>query len=163
MLKYRFDEFMLRMLEERAFKNFDILRTMSRGRLNAHNRVHIGISAYNDKLRFNLYHRPLHHQLEKLESLHRTPVYDLQIKPGTDEVTNLENFQEFVNIFNTVSNLSPAVIDLVYEDFLTDVSLGLKKGFFAKREFNNAIKNRTKISEMERIEQLFRNKEPVLQ
>jgi hypothetical protein len=150
----RYNELLLRILEERAFKNYDVLRTLSRSRLSMLNKVHIGISTFNDKIRFNLYHRPAHHLLENLEDLHRSPVFDLQITPGTNEVKNLKAYQEFVDILNTVMNLSPAVLDILYEDFQVEKTFGAAKGKIAKRIYNNTIEELIKESEILKTEQL---------
>ena len=149
-MKMRYDEMLLRIFEERSFKNFDVLRSLSRSRLSILNRVHIGISTFNDKVRFNLYHRPAHQQIESLNSLHRSPVFDLQITPGTNEVKNVQEFQEFVDIFNTVTNLSPAVLDMLYDDFIVEKGFGASKGRFAKRLYNKTLETAINVSEMEK-------------
>jgi hypothetical protein len=114
---------MEKMFEERSFKNYNILRTMSRSRLNVVDRVHIGISTYNDKFRFNLYHRPTERRLENIHNLHRSPTFDLKIKPGTNQIENVEDFQTFINIFNTVINLSSTTLNVLYDDFLSELKL----------------------------------------
>jgi hypothetical protein len=148
---------LIRILEERAFKSYDTLRTLSRSRYAMLNKVHIGISAFNDKIRFNLYHRPAHHLLENLEDLHRSPVFDLQITPGTNEIKNINDYQEFVNILNTVMNLSPAVLGILFEDFQMEKTFGATKGLISKRLYNNSLKDMIKDLEKHNSQQLTNN------
>lgn len=89
--------------------------------------VQIGISAFNDKLRFNLYLRPRRQGIEGFDNIHRSNIFDLKIDPITGEIKNKEALQEFADILNTVLNVSPACIGLLYEEFLIDTNKKFEK------------------------------------
>lgn len=86
-------------------------------------RTHFGISAYNDKLRFNLYRRPLRRFLEDIGNVQRSQLFDLGIDLSTQTIKNTHDFEEFLSIFNTLSSLPPADIDSLYFDFVSTSNL----------------------------------------
>jgi hypothetical protein len=86
-------------------------------------RTHIGISAYNDKLRFNLYRRPLYRHIESPLSVHRSQLYDLGIDLKTVKIQNVNEFKEFLSIFNIITSLTSAELDNIFTEFVSNSTL----------------------------------------
>ncbi len=96
-------------------------------------KVQIGISAYNDKLRFNMFIRNKENFIEGNTSLHRSPIFDLSIRPGETTIQNLNDFKDFLEIFTTINCLSPELIDSAYDDFILETKV-LENKFVLKVE-----------------------------
>ncbi len=125
LIKWR--EHLFKNLESKSFENYDALKILSKTRHNYFNRIFVGITTYNDKLRFNLYCRPLHNQIEGIGSIHRSPLFDFKIKPGETKIKNLSDFKYFLEVFNALNNINPALIEQVYEEFLYETGVSSRK------------------------------------
>ena len=86
-------------------------------------RVHIGISTFNDVIRFNLYWRPLHRQMENKLSLSCSPSFKLDIKPGESRINNEEGFKAVLDILNILTNINSNVLDAMYFSYLNSSEL----------------------------------------
>jgi hypothetical protein len=129
------------MFEEKSFKNFDLLRTKSMSRTSMISRAHVGISALNDRVRFNLYYRPQNRELENQDSIHRSPMMNFKITPGTNFIKNPTDLQLFADILNTLMHLSPACLTTLYEDFLLERNLKFGNPHLPISEEKNREKN----------------------
>ncbi len=104
------------------------------------NRTFIGISAYNDKLRFNLYWRPLNKGLENLTSVHRSEIFDLSINLNNANITNSKDFGNFLSIVNILSKQSPSSLDKLYLEFMSGASIDTEYKEYQK-EMDKKIKD----------------------
>jgi hypothetical protein len=92
-------------------------------------RVHIGISTFNDVIRFNLYWRPLHRKMENKLSLSCSPSFKLDIKPGESRINNEEGFKAVLDILNILTNINSNVLDAMYFSYLNSSELLRQNNF----------------------------------
>lgn len=107
--------------DEKSFKNLDTLKVLSKTRHAMARRTHVGISAFNDMIRFNLYCRPLHRQMENNISINCSPSFKLDIKPGEAKINNEENFKNILDILNILTNIDPNMLDELYSQYLNNL------------------------------------------
>jgi hypothetical protein len=103
-------------------------------------RAHVGISAFNDKVRFNLYYRPENREFENLDNIHRSPMFNFDISPGSNIIKNPEDLQLFADIMNTLMHLSPASLTTLYEDFLLERNIKYGNPYLPKSQEKNKDK-----------------------
>jgi len=150
-----------REFEFRSFNNYDTLKILSKHRKNLVRKTHIGISAHNDKLRFNLYRRPLDRSIETLNSIHRSKIFDLAIDLKDIKITNTSDFREFISLLNILTNLSSTELDNLYDDFMDNSILFNEEKELIEHENkinNNAASNKKKRLKFKSFRQRRKNK-----
>ena len=121
---HKYDKFLnskvFEIFEQNSFKNYNVLRVLSKNRIAMDRRVHIGLSVQNDMFRFNLFCRGQSRSVEDIFTLQRSPVFKLNLSLGTNEIIKDENYKDFIDILNTVVSLDPSLWDDVYRDYILE-------------------------------------------
>jgi hypothetical protein len=121
--------------DENSFKNLDTLKVLSKTRHGMARRVHIGISTFNDVIRFNLYWRPLHRQAVNKTSVSCSPSFKLDIAPGESKINNEQNFKDVLDILNILTKINPNMLDGLYHRYISNLD-----GFVKKHILNDIYK-----------------------
>lgn len=155
-------------MEKKSFPNYNLLKVLSKHRLHTSKKLHVGLSASNDKFRFNLYFRMPANKMERVYSIARSNIIDLKVIPGTNKITNLSGYKDIIETINILNNIDPVELDLLYENYVyelmlvhrvvedkqynrTDVDYKLKEFEARKKEPSNEDKKKNdKIDELER-------------
>jgi len=116
-----YEESLNEKFDENSFKNLNTLKVLSKTRYAMTRRVHIGISTFNDVVRFNLYWRPPHRQIENKASVSCSPSFKLDIAPGDSKINNEENFRNVLDILNILTHINPNILDGLYHNYINSL------------------------------------------
>ncbi len=119
--KNLYEESLNEKFDENSFKNLNALKVLSKTRNSMARRVHIGISTFNDVIRFNLYWRPLHRQTENKTSVSCSPSFKLDIAPGESKINNEQNFRDVLDILNIITHINPHILDGLYHRYINNL------------------------------------------
>lgn len=93
---------------------------MSKHHFYTSRRVNVGLALVDDKVRFNVFYRPLQNTMESDFTLGRSAVIDLNITPGTNKINNMEGFNKMLSIMNFLLHTDPKIIDLLFENYMLE-------------------------------------------
>lgn len=110
-----------------SYQSWNALKVLSKHRFHCHKRLHFGIVAHNDQIRFNIFIRPPANKLEDQNCIQTSEIFDLKVDPKTNTIINASEYNNFLSILSAVMSSNHNEMIDIFEKYNQEAEVLLSK------------------------------------